>query len=77
MKPRLPKPFSDFSHYFPTTLIHGTTTLCNPHRHSWWNSAISHWGYNVRNRLIADVFYDNGQEFIQFTDGKEILVETA
>jgi hypothetical protein len=33
--------------------------------------------YDVRNRLIADVFDDNGQEFIQFTNGKEILVEAA
>lgn len=32
-----------------------------------WNSAPSKWGYDVRNRLVADVFYDNGQEFIQFT----------
>ncbi|MBD2532525.1 hypothetical protein H6G97_24255 [Nostoc flagelliforme FACHB-838] len=29
------------------------------------------------NRLVADVFYDNGTEFIKFTNGKEILVETA
>ncbi|WP_181154577.1 hypothetical protein [Nostoc sp. 'Peltigera membranacea cyanobiont' N6] len=28
-------------------------------------------------RLVADMFYDNGQEFIQFTNRKEILVETA
>ncbi len=43
----------------------------------WWNAAVSQWGYDVRNRLVADVFYDNGQEFIQFTNGKEMLVETA
>jgi hypothetical protein len=34
-------------------------------------------GNDVRNRLVVDVFYDNGQEFIQFTKVKEILVETA
>lgn len=43
----------------------------------WWNTAVSKWGCDVRNRLVADVFYENGQEFIQFTNGKEILVETA
>jgi hypothetical protein len=26
--------------------------------------------------LVADVFYDNGTEFIQFTNGKEMLLET-
>ncbi|WP_373529126.1 hypothetical protein [Nostoc sp.] len=34
-------------------------------------------GYDLRNQLAADVFYDNGTEFIQFTNGKEIVVETA
>ncbi|QKQ77698.1 hypothetical protein FBB35_06855 [Nostoc sp. TCL240-02] len=29
------------------------------------------------NRLVTDVFYDEGTEFIKFTNGKEILVETA
>ncbi|WP_196520871.1 hypothetical protein [Nostoc sp. WHI] len=28
-------------------------------------------------RLVADVFYDQGTEFIKFTNGKEMLVETA
>ncbi|WP_226889885.1 hypothetical protein [Nostoc sp. MG11] len=23
----------------------------------WWNAAVSKWGYDVRNRLVADVFY--------------------
>ncbi len=23
----------------------------------WWNTAVSQWGYDVRNRLVADVFY--------------------
>ncbi|MBD2491988.1 hypothetical protein [Aulosira sp. FACHB-615] len=35
------------------------------------------WGNNVCNRLVADVFYDEGTEFIKFTNGKEITVETA
>jgi hypothetical protein len=35
------------------------------------------WGYDVRNQLVADVFYDNDAEFIKFTNGKEITVETA
>ncbi|WP_292875752.1 hypothetical protein [Nostoc sp. NMS1] len=43
----------------------------------WWNAAVTQWGYDMRNCLVADVFFDNGQEFIQFTNGKEILVETA
>lgn len=43
----------------------------------WWNTAASMWGYDLRNQLVADVFYDNGTEFIQFINGKEITVETA
>lgn len=43
----------------------------------WWNSAASVWGYDLRNRLVADVFYDNGKELIKFTNEKIILVETA
>ncbi|WP_176727223.1 hypothetical protein [Nostoc sp. KVJ20] len=26
---------------------------------------------------MADIFYDHGQEFIKFRNGKEILVDTA
>lgn len=43
----------------------------------WWNSAAKMWGYDKRNQLVADVFYDNGKEYIQFTNGKKMLVETA
>ena len=43
----------------------------------WWNGAVSQWGYDLRNQLVADVFYDEGQEFIKFTNGKKITVETA
>lgn len=43
----------------------------------WWNAAASIWGYDVRNQLVADVFYDEGTEFIKFTNGKEIKIETA
>ncbi|MBD2441323.1 hypothetical protein [Nostoc sp. FACHB-110] len=43
----------------------------------WWNAAAKTWGYDVRNRLVADVFYDEGTEFIKFTNGKKITVETA
>ncbi|MDZ8054382.1 MAG: hypothetical protein RMX68_019125 [Aulosira sp. ZfuVER01] len=43
----------------------------------WWNAAAKMWGNDLRNRLVADVFYDNGQEFIKFTNGKELVVETA
>ncbi|BAY27666.1 hypothetical protein NIES2100_74910 [Calothrix sp. NIES-2100] len=43
----------------------------------WWNAAAKMWGQDLRNRLVADVFYDNGQEFIKFTNGKELVVETA
>lgn len=35
------------------------------------------WSYDVRNQLVVDVFYDNGTEFIKFTNGKEITVETV
>lgn len=41
------------------------------------NAAVSKWRYDVRNRLVAHVFYDNGQEFIQFSNGEEMLVETV
>ncbi|WP_179069935.1 hypothetical protein [Nostoc sp. C052] len=34
-------------------------------------------GYDVFNRLVADVFYKNRQEFIQFTNISSLLVETA
>lgn len=43
----------------------------------WWKTAAKTWGYDVRNRLVADVFYDNGTEFIRFTNGKEITVDAA
>ncbi|WP_414755259.1 hypothetical protein [Anabaena sp. CCY 9910] len=43
----------------------------------WWNAAASTRGYDVRNQLVADVFYDDGTEFIKFTNGKEITVDTA
>ncbi|OUL32816.1 hypothetical protein BV372_18395 [Nostoc sp. T09] len=43
----------------------------------WWNAAAKMWGDDLRNRLVADVFYDNGQEFIKFSNGKELVVETA
>lgn len=43
----------------------------------WWNASAKMWGNELRNRLVADVFYDNGQEFIKFTNGKELVVETA
>lgn len=34
-------------------------------------------GYDLRNQIVADVFYDNGKEFIKFTNDEVILVETA
>ncbi|WP_242049363.1 hypothetical protein [Aulosira sp. FACHB-615] len=43
----------------------------------WWNAAAKTWGYDVRNRLVADVFYDEGTEFIKFTNGKKITVDAA
>ncbi len=43
----------------------------------WWNASAKMWGNDLRNRLVADVFYDNGQEFIKFSNGKELVVETA
>ncbi|RCJ40964.1 hypothetical protein A6770_36830 [Nostoc minutum NIES-26] len=42
-----------------------------------WNAAVSMWCYDLRNQLFADVFDDNRQEFVQFTNSKEITVETA
>ncbi|BAY38244.1 hypothetical protein NIES2111_25890 [Nostoc sp. NIES-2111] len=43
----------------------------------WWNAATSMWGYDVCNQLVADVFYDEGTEFIKFTNGQKITVDTA
>jgi hypothetical protein len=43
----------------------------------WWNGAGTTWGQDLRNQLVVDVFYDGGKEFIKFTNGKEMLVETA
>ncbi|MHC0067340.1 hypothetical protein ACWATR_31255 [Nostoc sp. UIC 10890] len=43
----------------------------------WWRAAVDMWGYDERNQLVADIFYDHGQEFIKFRNGKEILVDTA
>ncbi|MBE9002310.1 hypothetical protein IQ274_29920 [Nostoc sp. LEGE 12447] len=43
----------------------------------WWRAAVDKWGYDERNQLVADIFYDHGQEFIKFRNGKEILVDTA
>jgi hypothetical protein len=43
----------------------------------WWNGAAKIWGEGLRNQLVADVFYDHGKELIKFTNGKEMLVETA
>jgi hypothetical protein len=43
----------------------------------WWNGAAKMWGWDVRNQLVADVCYENGKEFIEFRNGKSLLVETA
>lgn len=43
----------------------------------WWNAAANMWDYDLRNQLVADVFDDEGTEFIKFTNGKEITVEMA
>ncbi len=43
----------------------------------WWDGAAKIWGNDVRNRLVADVFIDEGREYIKFTNGKEILLDTA
>ncbi|MGB6297816.1 MAG: hypothetical protein WBF90_16755 [Rivularia sp. (in: cyanobacteria)] len=43
----------------------------------WWEGAANMWGYDKRNQLVADIIYDSGKEYIVFTNGKEMLVETA
>lgn len=43
----------------------------------WWDGAAKVWGTDVRNRLVADVFFDEGREYIKFINAKEMLVETA
>lgn len=43
----------------------------------WRNGDAKIWGQDLCNQLVADVFYDSGKEFIKFTNGKEMLVETA
>ncbi len=35
------------------------------------------WKYDALHQIVADVFYDDGKELIEFTNGKEITVETA
>ncbi|MBD2468822.1 hypothetical protein [Nostoc sp. FACHB-145] len=34
-------------------------------------------GLRCPQSFVVDVFYDNGTEFIKFTNGKEITVDTA
>jgi hypothetical protein len=43
----------------------------------WWDDAANIWGNDVRKTLVADVFIDEGREYIKFMNGKEMLVETA
>ncbi len=43
----------------------------------WWENAANKWGYDKRNQLVADIIYDNGKEYIVFTNSKEMLLETA
>ena len=43
----------------------------------WWEGAGKMWGYDRRNQLVADIIYDKGKEYIIFTNGKEMLIETA
>ncbi len=44
---------------------------------SWIECGSPNMGYDLRNQIVADVFYDNGKEFIKFTNDEVILVETA
>ncbi|MDZ8104708.1 MAG: hypothetical protein RM338_03670 [Nostoc sp. DedQUE12a] len=43
----------------------------------WWKAAEEHWGYDVRNRLVLDIYYSSEREYIKFTNGRTIQVETA
>ncbi len=43
----------------------------------WWEGAEKIWGYDKRNQLVADIVYDQGKEYIVFTNGKEMLLEIA
>lgn len=43
----------------------------------WWEGAANMWGYDKRNQLVANIVYERGKEYIVFTNGKEMLMETA
>ncbi|MEL6457058.1 MAG: hypothetical protein AAFQ91_02235 [Cyanobacteria bacterium J06621_15] len=43
----------------------------------WWEGAAKMWGDDRRNQLVADIVYESGKEYIVFTNGKEMLIETA
>lgn len=43
----------------------------------WLNGATQIWGVDTKNRLVKDIVFDGGKEFIRFRNGKELLVDTA
>ncbi|AFY31752.1 hypothetical protein [Calothrix sp. PCC 7507] len=43
----------------------------------FWVGAAQIWGYDRRNQLVADIVYERGKEYIVFTNGKEMLIDTA
>ncbi|MEH2338895.1 hypothetical protein [Nostoc sp.] len=43
----------------------------------WWRAAQEQWGYDVRNRLVSNVYFDNEREYIKFSNGRTLRVDTA
>ena len=43
----------------------------------WYKGSVKMWGYDLRNQLVANIASNQGREYIVFTNGKKLLVETA
>lgn len=43
----------------------------------WYEGAAKVWGYDQRNQLVVNIVCEKGKDYIVFTNGKEMLVETA
>jgi hypothetical protein len=43
----------------------------------WYDGAAKIWGYDLRNQLVANIARERRREYIEFSNGKQLLVETA
>ncbi|MTJ52272.1 hypothetical protein FJR38_06110 [Anabaena sp. UHCC 0253] len=43
----------------------------------WYKGSVKMWGYDLRNQLVANIASNQAREYIVFTNGKKLLVETA